>query len=633
MAKTYHNLAWQRAVIALSSTVICTIIIAALYMAQAVFVPLALAIFLTFLLTPYVLALQKRGLGRLVSVLTAVLTAGLLLGGSVWLVSLELADLAGELPSYSQNIRSKIKSLRDLGEGSVLNKLKHMMNEIGLELGTSSRSGEADPAGQPIQVVPEPIPATVVVQPASTPWIAHVQALVGPVFEILGQLALASILVVFMLLNREDLRDRMIRLAGDGRITITTKAIDDTAQRISRFLLMQVIVNGTYGLALALGLLVLGVPYALLWGFLAAILRYVPYVGAWIAAVLPIGLSIAMFESWWQPLTVIGFFIILELVSNNLMEPWLYGQSIGVSEVAFLVAAAIWTFLWGPVGLVLSAPLTVCLAVLGKFVPQLEFLDVLLSDQPALEPSVRYYQRALARDQDEATDIVLEQATELPIEQIFDDVLIPALTNARRDRELDNITETDESYLRRITQELVEEFESLAQKESATPLQEGPVRMAQTDADRPVISVLGYAARDESEEVALLMLQHLLPGDRWDMEIIPAKVLSSELLVHIEKHRPAVVCVASLPPGGLAHTRYLVKRLQARSPATKIIIGRWGLKGNLEHNRQSLQQAGADAVGVSLQETRDQLASWLPVFSAQVQNHTVQKDTLLVPAG
>jgi hypothetical protein len=388
---------------------------------------------------------------------------------------------------------------------------------------------------------------------------------------------------------------------------MTTKAFDDAGHRVSRFLLMQVVVNGTYGLAVAIGLRLMGLEYALLWGFMAAVLRYVPYIGPWIAAILPISLSVAASDGWWQPLGVIGLFLVLELVSNNFMEPWLYGQSIGVSEVALLIAAAFWTFLWGPIGLVLSAPLTVCLVVLGKFVPQLEFLDVLLGDQPALDADMRYYQRVLARDQDEATQLVLEQVKAGDAEQVYDDVLVPALCTAKRDRERDNITPADEAFLHRATREIIEDLgEQLGVPEKTNPSESASK-----------VCVLGCCARDGADELSLEMLKQLLPASKWEMATLPSEVLSSELLERAEKSEPAVVCIASLPPGGLAHTRYLCKRLRARCPDIKIVVGRWGLKGSVDQNRDSLQEAGADWVGTSLVETRNQLNAWLPVFTAK----------------
>ena len=261
-----------------------------------------------------------------------------------------------------------------------------------------------------------------------------------------------------MLLKREDLRNRLLRLAGHGRLTVMTKAVDEAGQRISRFLLMQACVNAGCGVLFTGALLVIGVPYAPLWGFVLALLRYVPYIGSWGALLLPLIVSLVLLPGWWQPLAVLGCFVVLELVAANVVEPLVFGHTIGVSEVALLIAAAFWAFLWGPIGLVLSGPLTVCLVVLGRYVPQLDFLAVLLGDQPALDADVSYYQRLLARDADEAERLVLERAAGSTPEAVLDGLLIPALGLAKRDRERDELSEADENYIVHATREIVEDL-------------------------------------------------------------------------------------------------------------------------------------------------------------------------------
>jgi predicted PurR-regulated permease PerM len=622
-------------VVALSGVVIGTIVIGLLYWAQAILIPIALAVFLTFVLTPFVLALQRRGLGRVPSVLLVVLSAALLTFGTVWLVSYELTGLAGKLPDYTSNIKTKIKSFREAAEGSIFDRLKRMTHEIGLELQTTpgeEENGQPQP-GDTGSAAASP-PAAVVVQPPAVPWVSRLQGLLGSAVEVIGQLALVGVLVVFMMFSRKDLRDRLIRVVAHGRITVATKALDEAALRISRFLLMQAIINGSFGLALSVGLFLIGIPYALLWGFLAALLRYVPFIGIWFAAVLPVGLSIALFETWWQPLAVIALLIVLEVVASNFMEPWLFGKSIGVSEVAFLIAAGFWTFLWGPVGLVLAAPMTVCLVVLGKFVPHLEFLEVLLGDEPALEPEVRYYQRALARDQDEATEVVMQRLAETSTEQVYDRLLIPALIEARRDREQATITEADERFLLRVTQEVVEDLGEQALRQGAGDVEaSNPSDPSGAEPAAPRVLVLGYPTRDEAEEVALNMLRQLLPPARWELELVPSTVLCSELIARIEESNAGVICLASLPPGGLAHTRYLCKRLRSRFPTLRIVAGRWGLEENREQNQASLVEAGADQVGTTLRETRDQLAGWLPVLETRAETPVAGEAGALIPTG
>jgi hypothetical protein len=453
----------------------------------------------------------------------------------------------------------------------------------------------------------------VIIQPGSSAWLSWLPGLLRPLVEALGGLALALVLAVFMLLKRENLRNRLIRLVGHGRMTMTTKALDDAGQRISRFLLMQLAINGCFGIALSMGLLLLQVPHALLYGLLAAILRYVPYLGGWITAALLMVLSLAIFPGWGQPLLVLGLIVVLEQVAANVAEPRLFGHSMGVSEVALLVAAAFWAFLWGPVGLVLSSQLTVCLLVLGKYVPQLEFLNVLLGNEPPLDSNVTYYQRLLARDQDEATQLVLAQAKTSPAEQVYDKLLVPALYFVKQDRERDELTEADEEFILRATREIVEdlgEHLAAAAGKASAQAREG------TEAPAPPRArILGCPGHDEADRLALEMLRQVLDPARWEMEVLSLEMLSAEMVTLAAEKDPAVVCIGALPPGGLAHTRYLCKRLRTRLPQAKIVIGRWGLKGNLEQNQEELREAGADQIETTLLETRDHLNSWLPVLA------------------
>ena len=270
-----------------------------------------------------------------------------------------------------------------------------------------------------------------------------------------------------MLIRYADLRARILYLAGHHRLTIATKALDEAGHRISRYLLMQSIINGSFGIAAGLGFFLIGVPYAILWGFLTAVLRFIPYVGPTIAAVLPSALSLAVFPGWGQPLLVIGLILLLELASNMIMEPLLYGQSAGVSEVALLVAVAFWTWLWGAVGLILATPMTVCIGVLGKYIPQLEFIGVLLGDEPVMEFPTNYYQRLVAKDQDESAALVEDYLETHPLEAIYDDVLIPALKAAKRDRQLGTLTDEDVHFIIQATQSIVEDL-SMRQPQPVT---------------------------------------------------------------------------------------------------------------------------------------------------------------------
>ena len=681
VTKTSVGAGWQRAVIALTGTVISVVVIATLYWAQSVFIPVALAGFLTFLLSPFVGWFRQRGLGRTPAVILVVLTAGATLGGVGWLVTAQITSLLRELPRYSQNVKQKVRSFKEATESS--GQFRKLIVDINQELGgTSGRSGEPGRTGEAAGVVaggpsvlvtggggtaeregeggagtslfgPERTPTAVIVQPQGPAWLSRLTSFLSPLLEYLGELALAIILVVFMLLKREELRNRLIRLAGQGRIVVATKFVDEAAQRVSRFLLMQAIVNGTFGLIFGLGLLLIGVKYALLWGFVGAMLRYLPYIGPYLAVTFPISLSLAMSEGWGATAMVIGLFLALELIIANFIEPRLYGQSMGVSEIALLVSAAFWAFLWGPIGLVLSSPLTVCLVVLGRYIPQLEFLAVLLGDEPALDTHISFYQRLLARDQDEAEDLVLDRVKELGSpEPIYDEMLLPALSALKRTRLRGDITEDDERYALQAIHEIVEDLEH----RQIAPLADGrgedgsrPPAAAETPAE-PAIPIFGCPAHDAEDRLALEMLEQVLDPARWSLELIAPETLTAELLDLVEERQPALVCIAAIPPGGLAHTRYLCKRLRTRFPDLRILVGRWGLteiaanpdplqgsdtpraatpppapgaRAAAEASQETaaepivatLQEAGADLVARTLLETRQQIVSLLPVLA------------------
>src|SRR5579883_1769138 len=463
MSKASSGAAWQRAIVTLTGTVVGVVIIGALYWAQAVFIPVALAGFLTFLLSPLVNRLRQLGLPRTPSVIVAVVFTAAVLGGVGWVVTGQIGSLFRELPEYRDTINQKVRTIKEVVGGP--GRFREVITDINQELegrpagpagaATKGEGGEEAAAPVPGPVVPTPV----IVEPQRAAWMSRITEFLSPMLEYLGELALAIILVIFMLLKREELRNRIIRLAGQGKIVAATKFVDEAGQRVSRFLLMQAIVNASFGVLFGLGLLAIGVKYALLWGFLGAMLRYLPYIGPYLAVTFPISLSIAMSEGWGSTLAVIGLFLTLELIISNFIEPRLYGHSMGVSEIAMLVSAAFWAFLWGPIGLVLSSPLTVCLVVLGRYIPQLEFLAVLLGDEPALDGHISFYQRLLARDQDEAEDLVLDRVKELESpEPIYDEMLLPALSALKRTYLRGDITQEDQRYSLQAIREIVEDL-------------------------------------------------------------------------------------------------------------------------------------------------------------------------------
>ena len=432
------------------------LIIASLYWAQAVLIPIAVSILLTFLLTPVADSLERLGLGRVFSVILIVILAFSFLAAVGWIVTLQLTSVANELPTYTQNMKRKIADIRGAGKGGALEKVQKTAEEVKKEL---EKKDEA------AKVQPKPREVVVQGEQSSTFWPLPLD--IAPVFERLASGGLAIVLVIFMLVQREDLRNRLIRLIGYGHLTLTTKALEEAGQRISRYLLMQSIINTSFGIAVGVALYFIGLPYALLWGFLAAMLRFIPYVGPWAATIMPGALSLIVFEGWMWPALVVAVFLVLELVNNMILEPLLYGESAGVSEVGLLIAIAFWTWLWGPVGLILATPLTVCVVVLSKYVPRLDFINVLMSDESVMKSHISYYQRLLAGDQDEAAEIVEEHLENHPFEETCDEVMVPTLNYAKRDRALGRLAENDEQFIFQATREILEALNGLHSEPSS----------------------------------------------------------------------------------------------------------------------------------------------------------------------
>ncbi len=575
------------------------LIIACLYWAQTVLIPIALSIMLTFLLSPVAGTLERIGLKRLPSVLLIVVLTFSSLAMIGWVVSIEFTSLGNELPKYTGNIRQKISDVRGAGKGGALENVQKAINQVKEEIQKKQEPAEKLSKDKEI-----PRPVVVEAKESSRFWPVPLAS--TAMLEPLAAIGLVIVLVIFMLIQREDLRNRLIRLVGYGRLTVTTRALEEAGQRISHYLLMQTIINSSFGVAVSVALYLIGVPYAVLWGFFATVLRFIPYVGPFAAAIMPSALSLAVFEGWLWPVLVVGIFVALELICNMVLEPLLYAESAGVSEVGLLVAVAFWTWLWGPVGLVLATPLTVCVVVLCKYVPRMDFIAVLISDQPAMESNISYYQRLLAMDQAEAAEIVEEHLKTHPQEQLFDEVLIPALSHARRDRELGRLTEDGEQFVFRATREIIEDLNSLKPQSSSEVSDSSQPGTIDEDASAmlPKVSILGCSAQDEADELALLMFRQLLDSSRYEVEIISNAVLTSEVVALIGEKSPAMICIAAIIPGGLAQARYLCKRLRARFPNLKIVVGRWGTESE---DSNGIVLAGADKVGTTIVETREQI--------------------------
>lgn len=542
--------------------------VAALYLGRDVLIPLALAILLSFALGPLVTWLYRRGLPRVPSVLTVMLLVTMVLVGFTALVASQLTHLAQQLPTYEYNLRLKARELAQAAPGGgIIDRTADFLRDFGKEIDRitvraehGQEEGGASSGLTTQTEPPRPIPVEVHEPPQ-----APLQALttfVGPMLQPIATAGIVLVFIVFVLLQREDLRDRLIRLFGHSDVHRATAAISDAAKRIGRYLLMQLVVNVLYGLPVAIGLFLIGVPNALLWGMLATVLRFIPYLGPILAAMFPIALSFAVDPGWTTPLLTIALFIGLELFTNNVLEPWLYGSSTGLSPLAIIVAAVFWTTLWGPVGLLLATPLTVCLVVLGRYVPQLQFFEVLLGDQPVLAPEVKFYQRVLAGDPHEAEELAEDLLEEGSLEDVYGEVILRALVFADQDRQRGVLEPARVTTVAAAVTDIVEDL-----AEPIETAREGAV--AETSA-----RVLCVGARTGLDTAAASMLAELLRRHGATVELTDAAAL-----LH---GNPApgpwdVVCLSYLDAGAVRQARRLVLRLRARfGGEMRFCICLWG---------------------------------------------------------
>ena len=582
-----NKLPWQRALVTLSTVVTAAFTLGMLYWAQTVFIPLAMGIFFAFVLSPLVTILERRKLGRTPSVLIVVAVALLAFLTTGAVITQQLASLSKTMAANTDKVKVKIDQLKaNFSGGNSDDGLGKMVKEI----------QEAVLGEEPEK--PAGAPAGVVLAPSRPSWFNRVNVIVGPATEAFGLAAFSFVLVVFILLAKDDLRDRVLRLVGDGQMTTATRAADDASQRISHYLLMQFLVNASFGLIVSAGLYLSGIQYSLLWGFIGFIMRYVPYIGTWIGILPPLFFTAVVSDGWTQPLIVLGLFGGLELFSNNAIEPKLYGKSLGASEVALLVSAAFWSFLWGPIGLILSGPITTCLLVVGKYSPSLNFFHVILGTEPPLSPGMLMYQRLIAGNEDDATRLVEAALKTDPPLKHFDEALLPALAAVRQAKEAG---------------ELDAETEARVLKTARTALDNNLDEVVPSSAPNRV-RLLTCAARDELDAFTVAALARTLPTEKWDVKVMAASALASEIADAVAEFDPHVVLIGSLPPGGVSHTRYTSKRLRSRFPKLKILIGRWTEPA--ESQTEELIKSGADAVDLTLEAAHNELMGWQSVVLA-----------------
>ncbi len=579
--------------------------------------PFALAVLLTFVLTPPVTWLQ-RWVGRVPAVLVVVTLVFAALGLAGWGLTRQMDYLVEDLPGYRANIRTKIADVRLAGRGSAIEKLQETLEGIKTDLGAEAPKGTA---ARPVVV--ESSPAT------GFSTFAWLGPLVGP----LSKAGLVAAMVIFMLLERRDLRDRLIGLIGHGQLATTTKAFDEAGSRVSRQLLMQSLVSLLYGIAVFVGLYVLGVPYPLVWATLGAAFRFIPYLGPLLAAGAPILISLAALEGWTGPLIVLSLFVVLELFTNLVLETKLYAGAVGVSQVVLLVSVAFWTWLWGPLGLLMAAPLTVCLVVLGKHVPGLAFVGMLMDDTPALAPDNGFYQRLVARDLSEAAELIDSHLETASPESVYDELLLPALSYAERDRLEHRLSSEEEMAVIEAARELIADAaETLSHRAPLTPPAAADPSLS---GPREPLRVLGYAVNGAADEMALMMLAHLLDDLPIAMEITGTRMQAVELAALVAERQFAVVCFADLPPSSASKTRYLVRKLRSALPELRIAVGRWAPPALADAHPDTILGAGADHVASLLIESRNYLDSLVelprlqgtpPAGAAAVSEHSYDRD-------
>ncbi len=549
------------------------VVIAAIYLAKGVLVPFTLAVLFSFLLSPVCDWLEQWKLGRVPAVVLTAVVGFSVLAVVAWIAAVQISQLAPQLPEYQKNIKAKINSVNEYAVVA-LNKLTHSTETMGENLSPTA------PTSEPKGTFEHPYLVRVLSSPAS-PW-QMFGGMFGTLLEVLGTAGIVIVFVVFFLMRREDLRDRFIHLAGKGHLTVTTQMLEDAGSRVSRYLSILLLLNVTFGICIGIGLYFIGVPNAALWGILAGTLRFIPYIGPWISAVMPVGLSMAISTGWSATILTILLFVVLELLNNNFLEPWLYGQNTGISPVAVILAAVFWTWVWGPVGLLLATPLTVCILVVGKHVPQLAFLDILLGTEPVFSPPMRIYQRLLAGDQEEAADVFDGYLERLPLVEAYDAILIPALATAETHSQLGELSKEKHQFILQGLREIIQERDDRRQPALigvGEPTEPEP--LATTDAHLPQLRVLCLPARDEGDEITALMLAQVLATAGCHVEAVAIADLSLEMVDRVAQFKPDVICVSAMPPAAVMHARHLCRQLRCRFPQMHLAVGLWDSRSNI----------------------------------------------------
>ena len=556
--------------LAFNNFVVVAVLVASFYFAREILVPIALAVLLSFVLVPLVKLLQRVRIPRPFAVLLAVgaaLAVAISLGT---MVMLQVNQLISDLPRYQTTLGQKVHSLRDtLGPSGVLKGASNVLKDLGQELETNNSEkppvvshslAQRDGATTPIPVeVHQPVPG------ASETFVAVLQPLVGP-FTTTG---IVLVFVTFFLFQREDLRNRFIRLVGSGDIERTTTALDDAGRRLGKLFATQLILNAIFGLVIGSGLALIGVPSAPLWGLLAMILRFVPYIGAVLAAVLPLTLAAAVDADWRMAIWTISLYAVVEVVMGQVVEPFIYGRNAGLSPVAIVISAAFWTWLWGPLGLLMSTPLTLCLAVLARHVDRLQFIDIMIGDQPALTPQQAAYQRMLTGDPVEAIEQARAFLKEGTVLSYYDDIVVGALRLAQADAEQGRLDDARLEKIFNTVSDTVEDLSELRNSETSKEnLSEYPstnvnvVPLSRGDFGKQVYCIPGLGRLDDC---AVLLLADALKRQGIDARVAGATTA-------IENNKATSICLCYLEDVSQARLDYAVRKLSRSVPAARIVV-------------------------------------------------------------
>ena len=606
----------------LLSLAVAVVVVAALYFAREVLIPITVAVILSFMLAPLVSRLQRVHVPHAAAVVLAVLVAFGIIGAIGGVIGTQVAGIASDVPRYTSTIQHKIEAIQSMTVG----RLAGLTKRLDRQMGHASQEGAAAGPGTAVNDGPKPQLVEVVAPATSAMELAR--TVLTPILDPLSTFLIIIIVAVFILMQREDLRDRMIRLFGSNDLQRTTLALDDAGRRLGKYYVAQLAINACFGIVSGVGLFLIGVPSAALWGVTSALLRFVPYIGPVIAAILPMALAAAVDPGWSMVLWTLGLFVVTESLTGQVIEPLIYGHSTGLSPAAVVIAAIFWTWLWGPIGLLLSTPLTLCLVVLGRHVDRLEFLDVMLGDRPALTPVENFYQRMLANDPDEALHQAETLLKERSLTGYYDEVALKGLQLAANDALRGALTPEKVELIKDSVKALTEDLAGhedrdphpadkaaagavATRSERAVPTPPAPkadapvdgARAPQWSAETPVLCLAGKGPLDEA---ASAMLAQLLGKHGLAARVAPHGAASRRGIEALDAAGIAMVCISYLEiSGSPTALHYLVRRLRQHIPGVRILVGLWPAEGSETDDERIRAAVGADHYASSLRDAVD----------------------------